>query len=86
MLRALQLGDRVKFLIYENLFSQDTMDDLCEGLGMERLPATLDKRLNPGVGDALDAAQMNLLRDRLEPIYEDLRHDPAVQSAASWRW
>ena len=86
VLRALQLGDRVKFLIYENLFSQDTMDDLCAWLGMERLPATLDKRLNPGVGDVLDAAQMNLLRDRLDPIYEELRHDPAVQSAASWRW
>ena len=86
VLRALQLDDRVKFLIYENLFSQDTMDDLCDWLGMERLPATLDKRLNPGVGDALDAAQMNLLRDRLDPIYEELRHDPAVQSAASWRW
>lgn len=85
-LRALGLEDKTRFLVYENLFCQETVDELCDWLGIGRCPAILDKRLNPGVGAALNAAQMDLLRDRLAPIYDGLRHDPALQSAASWRW
>lgn len=85
-LRSLGFESRVKCLIYENLFSQDTVDELCDWLGLQRSPATLDKRLNPGVGDSLDDAQLHLLRERLAPIYDGLRHDPLTQEAVSWRW
>jgi hypothetical protein len=85
-LRALGLESRCKFLIYEDLFTQDCVDALCDWLGLPHHDAVLDKRLNPGVGDALSAPQMAALRERLDPIYEALRHDPATQSAATWRW
>ena len=85
-LRALGLESRCKFLIYEDLFTQDCVDALCDWLGLPRHEAVLDKRLNPGVGDALSAPQMADLRERLDPIYEALRHDPAAESAATWRW
>jgi hypothetical protein len=46
----------------------------------------LDKRLNPGVGESLSERQLSCLRQRLAPIYNDLRHDPATRGASSWRW
>jgi hypothetical protein len=86
MLRALGLEDRCKFLIYEHLFAQDTLDELCDWLGLERHQAVLDKRLNPGVGQALTDLQLAVLRDRLAPVYSQLMGDPAVQGSSSWRW
>ena len=85
-LRSLGLEDRCMFLIYEDLFSQDCADALCDWLGLERHKAVLDKRLNPGVGEALAEHHLSALRERLAPIYDGLRHDPAVRSAATWRW
>lgn len=85
-LRALGLEDRCRFLIYEDLFSQDCMDSLCDWLGLDRHEAVLDKRLNPGVGESLSERQLSSLRQRLAPIYDDLRRDPATEAAASWRW
>jgi len=86
VLRSLGLADRCRFLIYENLFSQDCVDSLCDWLGIQRHEAVLDKRLNPGVGEALEEHQLSTLRDKLSPIYDDLRHDPATEGASSWRW
>lgn len=85
-LRSLGLAERSKFLIYEDLFTQNCVDDLCEWLGIESHEAVLDKRLNPGVGDALSDRQMAVLRDRLAPIYDGLRDDPATAGARRWRW
>lgn len=85
-LRALGLEERSRFLIYEDLFSQASVDSLCDWLGMDRHEAVLDKRLNPGVGESLSERQLSCLRQRLAPIYDDLRHDPATQGASSWRW
>jgi len=86
VLRSLGLADRCRFLIYENLFSQDCVDSLCDWLGIQRHEAVLDKRLNPGVGEALEEHQLSTLRDKLSPIYDELRHDPATEGASSWRW
>ena len=85
-LRSLGLAERSRFLIYEDLFTQDCVDDLCDWLGIDRHEAVLDKRLNPGVGDALSDRQMGLLRDHLAPIYDGLRDDPATAGARRWRW
>ena len=85
-LRSRGLQDRCRFLIYEDLFSQDCVDALCDWLGLDRHEAVLDKRLNPGVGESLSERQLLSLRQRLAPIYDDLRHDPATQGASSWRW
>ena len=85
-LRSLGLAERSRFLIYEDLFAQDCVDAVCDWLGIDRHDAVLDKRLNPGVGDALNDRQMGLLRDRLSPIYDGLRDDPATAGARLWRW
>jgi len=85
-LRQLGLAERTRFLIYEDLFKQSTVDGLCDWLGLERHEAVFDKRLNPGVGDSLSDQQMGVLRERLDPIYTDLRSDPATQAASSWLW
>ena len=85
-LRSLGLAERSKFLIYEDLFTQNCVDDLCSWLGIDCHEAVLDKRLNPGVGDALSDRQMDILRERLAPIYDGLRDDPATAGASRWRW
>ncbi len=85
-LRSLGLEDRCRYLIYEDLFSQGTVDGLCDWLGLARHEAVFDRRLNAGVGQSLTAPQMALLRDSLAPIYDQLRDDPAVEHASSWLW
>ena len=85
-LRSLGLEDRCRYLIYEDLFSQGTVDGLCDWLGLARHEAVFDRRLNAGVGQSLTATQMALLRDSLAPIYDQLRYDPAVEHASSWLW
>ena len=85
-LRSLGLVEQSRFLIYEDLFTQDCMDGLCDWLGLERHEAVLDKRLNPGVGDSLSERQMGVLRERLSPIYDELRREPVTAGASSWRW
>ena len=85
-LRQLGLVERSRLLIYEDLFNQATVDGLCDWLGLARHEAVFDKRLNPGVGELLTHQQMSALRERLDPIYADLRSDPALQAASSWRW
>jgi hypothetical protein len=85
-LRSLGLAEKSMFLIYEDLFSQDSVDKLCQWLGIPGCKAVLDKRLNPGVGDSLGDRQMSILRQRLAPIYDGLRDDPATAGASRWRW
>lgn len=85
-LRSLGLAERTKFLIYENLFTQECVDDLCDWLGLRRHAANFKKRLNDGAGDQLTSAQFENLRYRLSPIYNDLRNEPLVKSAQTWLW
>lgn len=85
-LRSLGFESKTKFIIYESLFSQETLDELCDWLGLRRHLAVVNKRLNPGIGASLTEDQLAELRDRLSPIYDGLRHDPVTQSVVSWRW
>lgn len=85
-LRGLGLQKCSRFLIYEHLFTQDSLDSLCDWLGMQPHKGAFSQRINPGVGESLTDQQMATLRDRLTPIYDGLRHDPATQGAFSWKW
>ena len=55
-------------------------------MGLARHQAVLHKRLNPGVGQVLASVQLDVLRDRLAPVYTQLVGDPAVQGSSRWRW
>jgi hypothetical protein len=83
---TLGLAERTKFLIYEDLFTQECINDLCDWLGLCRHPASFKKRVNNGSGDQFTAAQLENLRARLCPIYDDLRHEPLTQAAHTWLW
>lgn len=85
-LRSLGLEGQSRFLFYEELFTQQCMDDLCAWLGLDPQPADCENRRNPGVGDSLSHDQIALLRDRLSPIYEELCTDPVAGAARAWRW
>lgn len=86
VLRDASLLDRTYCIIYEQLFRQEQIDDLCAWLGMARFQADFDRRLNPAVGEGLSPAQLAQLRERLEPIYDGLRHECLVCSFPGWCW
>ncbi|MEB3169482.1 MAG: hypothetical protein VKK97_12235, partial [Synechococcaceae cyanobacterium] len=85
-LRSLGLADRCRFMIYEDLFKQDSLDSLCDWLGLARHKANVEKALNVGMGEHLTPQQLEELRERLAPIYEGLRHDPVTKAASRWWW
>lgn len=86
MLRSLGLATRTKFLIYEDFFTQERMDELCDWLGMARHKGDFQQILNRGGGAHLTPHQFDILRERLMPIYDDLRRDPVTQGASNWLW
>jgi hypothetical protein len=85
-LRSAGVERKTYFLVAEQLFSQASMDGLCDWLGMKHHPADLGKRLNPGVGEELSLGQWQEVRRRLEPIYETLRSEPLLDSMDAWAW
>lgn len=85
-LRSLGLATSTRFLIYEDLFAQECMDDLCDWLGLARHKGDFKKIMNRGSGVNLTPRQFDILRERLTPIYDDLRHDPITQGATTWLW
>lgn len=58
-----------KVLFYENLFSDDTIRDLCGFLGLSYHPAPLKKRIHAGIPVKLDTARRNGLQKLLAPQY-----------------
>lgn len=62
-------ADTRKVLFYENLFSDDTIRDLCSFLGLSNHPAPLKKRVHAGVPIKLDTARRNGLQKLLAPQY-----------------
>jgi len=58
-----------KVLFYENLFSDDTIRELCGFLGLSNHPAPLKKRIHQGLPVKLDMARRTGLQKLLAPQY-----------------
>lgn len=86
LLAAAGVADRCRLLVFETLFDPATMQGLCDWLGLSLVPPRPEARVNMARGDDLTAAQKQALRDRLDPIYADLRRRPLPDAAAAWDW
>lgn len=80
------LRDRARLLYFETLFRPETMRGLCDWLDLEFREPEADRKRNVGVGEGLTPEQMHDLRDRLDPIYVDLRARGLGTEMAGWWW
>ena len=79
-------GVRAKGLIYEDLFREQTIRDLCAWLDLPFAPPDFAKRLNVAQGARLTDTQLSQLRIRLEPVYQDLSRRFGADRPKAWRW
>lgn len=56
--------------LYETLFSQSALDELCDCIGVSRKPADFSKRVNATVStEDVSLSVLNILRERFDPAY-----------------
>jgi hypothetical protein len=77
--------DRIKYLFYETLFRQETVDALTSFLGIAPAPASFEAVFNRGQTLAMPVAQKAAALERLRFVYDDIfaRFGDAVP--AEWR-
>ncbi|MBA3910974.1 MAG: hypothetical protein C0524_14155 [Rhodobacter sp.] len=80
------LAAKTRVMTYEALFQDETMRGLCTWLGLPFNKPKPDKIVHPGRGEDLTQAQLDQLRDRLDPIYADLARRDLPPGAEGWRW
>ena len=81
-----EAGVTAKLLIYEDLFREQTIRDLCAWLDLPFVPPDFAKRLNVAQGPRLTDGQLAQLRGRLEPVYQDLSRRFGADRPKAWRW
>lgn len=62
--------DDVLFLFYENMFHSDSIDNLCDFLGIERKAGSDSKKVNSGVPSSIPTDIAEKLFDILKPQYD----------------
>ena len=72
MAAAIPARDRI-VLFYETLFSDETLDRLCDFLGIRTLPADTDTRIFAAEPLPIDPARVAAARARLAPQYDFVR-------------
>ncbi|AZL60009.1 hypothetical protein EI545_14920 [Tabrizicola piscis] len=80
------LADKTRVMTYETLFKDETMQGLCDWLGLPFRKPRPDRVVNQGRSDELTQAQHDQLRERLDPIYADLARRDLPAGAERWRW
>lgn len=86
--RLAEAGLEVKSrcLVFEALFEEATMKNLCSWLKLSYRPPQIDRKANVGSGEDLTSAQHARLREKLEPLYQDLRRRSLPAGSERWDW
>lgn len=77
-------AERVHYAFYEDLFSQDGVDGICDFLGIDRCPADRGRRVNQGVAVPIPAEDEALLRRIFAPQYSFVRSRFGAAVPAAW--
>jgi hypothetical protein len=80
------LMSQSRILVFETLFQDETIRDLCSWLGLEWRPPPLETFVHRGRGDDLTLAQHEKLRETLDPIYCDLQRRYLPDGSLLWQW
>ncbi len=75
-----------KTLVYEEMFRDDTIRELCTWLDLPFAPPDFARRLNVAQGEGLTDDQKSRLRDRLDPVYQDLARRFGADRPKAWQW
>jgi acetyl esterase/lipase len=77
--------DRIHYVFYEDLFAQNSVDAICDFLGIAPVPVPVDKKVNQGRAGSMPEDVAALLTAGLEPQYTAAfaRFGDAVPAA--WR-
>ena len=80
---AVPEADRL-ILFYEDLFTQDRLDSICDFLGVARRDADLTRAVHKGQSAEMDAAWLAAMKDRLRPVYLDMRARFGARIPDTW--
>ncbi len=83
-LRSVFPPEKLHFAFYEELFTQEAIDRLCEFLGISPLPAQFERSRNVSVKMPLGPALRRKIVERLAPQYTYMRDVYAGDLPASW--
>ena len=75
---------QIKYLFYERLFEQGTMDDLTGFLGLSPRPAKFDEIVNPGMRIDLKPEHLAAAREKFRPVYEFVIERFGDDTPAKW--
>lgn len=78
-------SDHIHYVFYEDLFSQDSVDEICAFLGITPHKVAGDKRVNLGRSTALPDEVEEILSEALAPQYEAVRARFGESVPAAWR-
>ena len=81
-----EAGVTAKLLVYEEMFCDDTIRELCTWLDLPFAPPDFARRLNVAQGEGLTDDQKSRLRDRLDPVYQDLSRRFGADRPKAWQW
>lgn len=81
-----EAGVTAKTLVYEEMFRDDTIRELCTWLDLPFAPPDFARRLNVAQGEGLTDDQKSRLRDRLDPVYQDLSRRFGADRPKAWQW
>lgn len=77
--------DRIKYIFYENLFSDNTIFDICEFIGVPALFAQFETRQNVGIEAVLPEDLRLEFKRALQPQYTYCREKFGATLPPSWR-
>lgn len=76
----------LEIFIYEDLFQAKAIERLCDVLGIPRRPADFGRQRNVSRGVKLTEAQKLRIREKLQPVYDELAAHFGDARPQSWRW
>ncbi|WP_299707592.1 sulfotransferase [uncultured Tateyamaria sp.] len=84
-LEAAVPSDHIHYAFYEDLFSQDSVDEICAFLDIRPHKVAGDKRVNLGRSTVLPDAVEQMLSEALAPQYQAVRARFGDSVPAAWR-
>ncbi len=81
-------GTSLKFqtFVYEDLFTNESVMQLCNFLGIEFMKPDFKKQVNVARGPKISSGQKARIREKLDPLYRQLADFFGDEKPAKWRW
>ncbi|WP_108259076.1 sulfotransferase [Mangrovicoccus ximenensis] len=78
--------ERIQYLFYEKLFTEDTVGMFCDFAGIDHMPADFGRRSNEGTGLDMPESVREMLGSALKVQYDFIRERFGSDAPESWQW